>query len=501
MSPAETDSAPEGDQASENASFASLFPMLYPGASVGDDTIWDQAWFILDTNVLLDLYKYRKTQVTTILTALRQLKSQLRMPYQVALEYMRRRRDIVKKPETLYQEVEIEITKGLKSLEDLLSAFEKYRAVGTKAIVKRLKAAGEMEKARLRNLKPRHPKYEEDDVILAAIEAIFEGRFLRQPTATMLAERYQRAMVRINLKIPPGLKDAGKSANSIGDILIWFEIMELAQQTRRPIIFVTNEEKSDWWDKEGGLAPKLDLAVELHQCAGVGLSMMHLDTFIEEAKRVRKLTAPVAKIEKVVTEIKQVKAEEEEAQKDRNIAIADAFAALRRGAVLFAEQEPTPGFAETLASLASTRGIDSILAQSEQSQHMARTLLRDLQTQSYLQRAMEGVARYEWMNENTQPFQALGAGLEAAAAAAEAVLSRQPAFDILEGAQKEIDRQKSLLQAFSDRPTRASLIGAVGEIDPVGKVADMAQHTPHLDASAEAGDTTSETDEEPGTEQ
>lgn len=69
---------------------------------------------------------------------------------------------------------------------------------------------------------------------------------------------------RASLKIPPGFKDSKKADGGIGDILIWHTILQLGREHQKPLIFVTGEEKADWWHKSGGkpLYPRFELVEE-----------------------------------------------------------------------------------------------------------------------------------------------------------------------------------------------------------------------------------------------
>lgn len=69
------------------------------------------------------------------------------------------------------------------------------------------------------------------------LEIIKEGRF-----------RYEN-------EIPPGYEDEKKKIGfqKYGDLLLWFQIIDYAKDAQKPIIFVTNDVKEDWWqpDNEG----------------------------------------------------------------------------------------------------------------------------------------------------------------------------------------------------------------------------------------------------------
>jgi hypothetical protein len=65
------------------------------------------------------------------------------------------------------------------------------------------------------------------------LEIIKEGRF-----------RYQN-------EIPPGYEDEKKKIGfqMYGDLLLWFQIIDYAREKQKPIIFVTNDVKVDWWQQ------------------------------------------------------------------------------------------------------------------------------------------------------------------------------------------------------------------------------------------------------------
>ncbi len=62
---------------------------------------------------------------------------------------------------------------------------------------------------------------------------------------TVGADRYKEG-------VPPGYKDAAKSENKYGDLILWFEILEKGKSDERPVILVTDDRKEDWWLKWQG---------------------------------------------------------------------------------------------------------------------------------------------------------------------------------------------------------------------------------------------------------
>jgi hypothetical protein len=61
--------------------------------------------------------------------------------------------------------------------------------------------------------------------------------------------------------IPPGYKDAGKDDSGIGDLLIWYTILELGKVHKKSVIFVSGDGKPDWFKQSQNVA--LHLRYEL----------------------------------------------------------------------------------------------------------------------------------------------------------------------------------------------------------------------------------------------
>lgn len=85
-------------------------------------------------------------------------------------------------------------------------------------------------------------------------------------------------------KIAPGFQDSQKEDGGIGDLLIWHTILELAKR-KQHMLFITNEEKTDWWcgrDKgQAPLYPRFELIDEYWRASqGKSFHMASLDVFL-----------------------------------------------------------------------------------------------------------------------------------------------------------------------------------------------------------------------------
>ena len=69
---------------------------------------------------------------------------------------------------------------------------------------------------------------------------------------------------RLANRIPPGFKDSSKDDNGIGDLIIWQTILSLGKERKRNVVFVSGEEKTDWWHRSENeaLYPRFELVDE-----------------------------------------------------------------------------------------------------------------------------------------------------------------------------------------------------------------------------------------------
>ncbi len=83
---------------------------------------------------------------------------------------------------------------------------------------------------------------------------------------------------------PPGYKDSKKDDGGVGDIAIWLTILAIAKRRKKPLIFVTGEEKSDWHYRADNQAflPRFELVDEYRQAsAGEAFHIVSLSRFLE----------------------------------------------------------------------------------------------------------------------------------------------------------------------------------------------------------------------------
>src|SRR5688572_20517997 len=68
-----------------------LFPGYYRPTAEEFDRLWSEAWFVVDANILLNLYRYQERARNEFLAVLDTIASRLWVPHQAVLEYQRNR--------------------------------------------------------------------------------------------------------------------------------------------------------------------------------------------------------------------------------------------------------------------------------------------------------------------------------------------------------------------------------------------------------------------------
>ncbi|MEL6440103.1 MAG: PIN domain-containing protein [Cyanobacteria bacterium J06621_8] len=241
-------------------------------------TIKAQALIVLDTNALLVPYNIGKESLNQIETTYKQLAQtgRLMVPGQVAREFANNR---TKKILDLFQKLnrkrnsieslKIEKYPLLESFSEYQSALEIESEINKKLKDYRKSIAGILEKIRSWNW---------DDPVSQLYAELFTDGVVFDPNLDK--NKMQEELLRRNLhKLPPGYKDSSKNDSGIGDLVIWFTILEASKSKEKDVIFVSGDQKSDWWHRveNQALYPRYELVDEFRRESN-GFSL-HIITF------------------------------------------------------------------------------------------------------------------------------------------------------------------------------------------------------------------------------
>ncbi len=260
--------------------------------------IWRTAIFIFDTNILQSLYRFNQETRDDFLNTLRFLKKNNRIwsPHQVLFEYHKNRRNVIIGLEKDYQEAINTITSYLSSFSkkfegSLISACENHPLLNKNELSTKIEKNLKIIAEDINKTKSKHPDWKNNDSILKEIEQIFSNygnKYSEEELKTIVTEGKKR----YENKIPPGYaddKDNGgnkEGNNKYGDLIIWKQILDFSKTIDVPIIFVTNDEKHDWWIYEYNkpFAPRFELKKEILNIGNIDFQMYNSDDFLEKTK-------------------------------------------------------------------------------------------------------------------------------------------------------------------------------------------------------------------------
>lgn len=265
-------------------------------------TLWETAIFVFDTNVLLNLYRYSAKTRNSLLAAFESFHNRIWIPYQVAYEYMRKRCEVIYETVQRYDQFKKEIdsftnkaveTLRLTSNDDEVSDLKRY-------LFKWLDSNKD------RNLLVLSA---EEDEILEKILAIFDQRVGIPPSEEELLAIKEEGKERYKKSIPPGYKDDKKKNgseddnNAYGDLIIWKQIIKYAKENQVGIIYVTHDQKEDWWNIVKGktIGPRVELRKEFQSETQQEFHMYSMNSFIGTYNKMNEVPIDKSAVQEVIS--------------------------------------------------------------------------------------------------------------------------------------------------------------------------------------------------------
>jgi hypothetical protein len=240
------------------AGMRDLFPGFYKRTEEELSKLWEEGIFVFDTNMLLNIYRYTQKTRERYFEILDLLKKrgQIWIPHQVAYEYQANRIDVMQGQLDAYTEVSNILQTTWQKLESSREPYKsKHGFIDAKKLSDELTSAIKNAKTTVmqgkEKVKREYEALKKDDTLLDTLERLFQGNIGNPYNGSRLETLYRQAQLRIELKIPPGWEDEGKgNFKAYGDIILWFQLIDYARIQKKPLIFVTDDGKKDWWVRD-----------------------------------------------------------------------------------------------------------------------------------------------------------------------------------------------------------------------------------------------------------
>lgn len=247
------------------------------------EEIKNTALVVLDTNSLLVPYSIGKESLSQIKETYKKLvgTEQLLVPGQVAREFAKNR---TKKILELFQQLNRKqnSTPSLqKGKYPLLESLNDYQE--TIRLEKEIDSLLKQYRKAISNVLDHIRSWNWNDPVSLLYSELFTKEVIFD--LALDKEKLQEDLSRRQLhKIPPGYKDSGKDDSGIGDLLIWFTILEAGKSRKKDVIFVSSDQKPDWCHRieDQALYPRYELVDEFRrESGGFSLHIVPFSSFLD----------------------------------------------------------------------------------------------------------------------------------------------------------------------------------------------------------------------------
>ncbi|BBI31144.1 PIN domain-containing protein [Cohnella abietis] len=272
--------------------------------------LWDlEPLIISDTNGLLNIYRFSPGTTGDILKIFEQISDQIWLPAQVLEEFNRNHKNVVNKERNKYREVKAEVE---RITDRAKNDFEKQFLKFGKFRFPQVKELGSFVESAIEGIRSKSQEYEsqiteeveknkamlnEDKVKLFVDALVQNGRVGNAYSIATLLSIFSEGEKRYEYQIPPGYNDIGKDKDDptkrqkFGDLILWKQILDQARICQKPIIFITMDEKEDWWvldekNKHVPLRPRDELFIEFKEYSDHELALMSLTQFVRHITQI-----------------------------------------------------------------------------------------------------------------------------------------------------------------------------------------------------------------------
>lgn len=285
------------------------FAAFYRPSPEEIEKAWPEATFVLDTNILLNLYRYPLSARTELLEVLQALQARIWIPYHVGMEFQRNRLTVIASQQKRFTELKAEIEnvgitlrKGIAKLQ----LKKRHALIDVDPILSQMDTSVQGFVKILDDLRQKDDLSFDVDPIRDRLDDLFRGRVGSAPSKEEVSALNAEGEKRFKHQMPPGYADAEKDKRPganytfqgvhyetrFGDFFVWRQTIEHAKKNGiRALIFLTDDEKEDWWHvvevdgpKKVGARP--ELRDEIMREGGVEFfHMYNSESFLIHAKK------------------------------------------------------------------------------------------------------------------------------------------------------------------------------------------------------------------------
>jgi hypothetical protein len=243
------------------------------------DQIYKDAIIVLDTNSVLNLYRYSEENRSKYFEILKKVEERLYLTHHICSEFYKNRLVIIENRSSFKDTIKELIEENQNKLLNIInnySGVDKYNSALSilkhenslkECIISELETSMKKITSSIQEFKQDLDfKYlQGKDPILEELVEIIKEKVSLELTTEEKEKIYSDGKERYEKEIPPGYKDSSKESNDkFGDLIIWNELQALSIKTSKPVLFISDDRKEDWAIKFKGhdLGPRKELIKE-----------------------------------------------------------------------------------------------------------------------------------------------------------------------------------------------------------------------------------------------
>ena len=223
---------------------------------------WNDGLFVVDTNVLLNLYRFPKEAADDLFAALSRVEARLWIPHHAALEYQRNRISVMAEQLRKFSDVKKAVVKQRENFGAELRKLEltkRHSVISIEPFLEKIDLLVDEFVAQLKETEKAQSSVTDTDQVREKIERLLTDTRVGPPFKDQAAvDAVQTAgKKRYESQQPPGYADDPKKdsfsyggmtyASKYGDLIFWEELIaHLNLKPERRVILITDDVKDDW---------------------------------------------------------------------------------------------------------------------------------------------------------------------------------------------------------------------------------------------------------------
>lgn len=224
-----------------------------------ENQLWDSGIFIFDTCALLDFYYMIPEYQEIMADILSYLSNRIWLPAQVIFEYNKNREGVMLKPiSEKYQDKVIQKNNFIDDMKGFIAQWEKqyyhpYLTTEKLNAIKTSLTIIEPEMVKIKTILSKEYQDRKQEIREIHNNDNLADVVMKLPhgepfSFAEISEIAKEGTIRYKNQIGPGYMDAEnkEGIRKYGDLILWKEILKYIKQSKRDVIFVTNDVKGDW---------------------------------------------------------------------------------------------------------------------------------------------------------------------------------------------------------------------------------------------------------------